>query len=210
MNEKKDEVIQEVDKKEVSDNSGQNSEINEKKVEEHKNESSEADTPQAYPEKFSTTPKGVPREKKNFSTKGKISTEGKKNEFVEKVRENPWIISSIILGILLLGFLFSSSGVTGGVITGGAVASGEIISAKVAGEKMVDFANANGADAKLVEVNDRGNFYEVVLLIEGNELSLYVTKDGESFTQSLIPLVEDENKKLASIDENNLEDSLVN
>lgn len=35
-------------------------------------------TPRAYPEKSSTTPKGVPREKKNFSTKGKIFTEGKK------------------------------------------------------------------------------------------------------------------------------------
>ncbi len=39
---------------------------------------------QAGPDKSSSTPKGVPREKNNFSTKGKISTKGERFEISSK------------------------------------------------------------------------------------------------------------------------------
>jgi glutaredoxin len=46
----------------------------------------------------------------------------------------------------------------------------------------------NLASKFLLVVNDDGSFYEVVISMQGQEVPLYVTKDGESFTQALIPL----------------------
>jgi glutaredoxin len=100
----------------------------------------------------------------------------------EQVKKNPWMISTIILGILALILLII-------VFRGGV--TGNVISADVAGERLIEFANSQGAAATLVEVNDNGEFYEVVVSINGQELPLYVTKDGEFFTQSLIPLTGD-------------------
>ena len=192
MDEKREENNLESDKKEIAESNN-----SENKIESNEEKFSMKDTPRADTQKGHNQRSREPSvEGENLqvgseksSTKGKIFTKDKKNELIGKARENPWMIASIVLGVLLLGFLFSGSGVTGGVITGGATDGGDMISAKVAGEKMIDFANANGADAELVEVNDEGIFYEVLISIEGQELPLYVTKDGKSFTQSLIPLI---------------------
>jgi len=96
-----------------------------------------------------------------------------------KMKHNPWIVSSIVLGLVVLVLLFFvfKGGITGNVVKG-----------DVAAENLIAFAKAQGADATLVEVNDKGNFYEVVVSIKGQEMPLYVTRDGEFFTQALIPL----------------------
>ncbi|MEN7982646.1 MAG: hypothetical protein ABFQ65_04315, partial [Nanoarchaeota archaeon] len=51
-------------------------------------------TPQAYPEKSSTTLKSVPQEKKDFSTKGKIFTKGKNKHI--KIIDKVLIIGTIL------------------------------------------------------------------------------------------------------------------
>lgn len=101
------------------------------------------------------------------------------SDIQKQVKKNPWVISTFVLGIIALILLVI-------VFRGGI--TGNVISADVAGEKLIAFANAQGADATLVKVNDNGEFYEVVVSINGQELPLYVTKDGEFFTQALIPL----------------------
>ena len=107
-------------------------------------------------------------------------TDKKKNtnykKTIQSLSKNYWAISTIVLAILLLGLLISGQ------------ASGPTISAQEAGQKLLSFANAQGADAGLVSSDDNGQFYEVVLSIQGQEVPLYVTKDGQSFTQQLIPL----------------------
>lgn len=97
----------------------------------------------------------------------------------KQVKKNPWMVSTLILGIiaLILAIMVFRGGITGNVV-----------SEDIAGQNLIDFANAQGANATLVGVNDTGQFYEVTVLIQGQELPLYVTKDGEFFTQSLIPL----------------------
>jgi len=100
----------------------------------------------------------------------------------DQVKKNPWMISTIILGIIALILLVM-------VFRGGI--TGNVISADVAGERLIEFAASQGAVATLVEVNDNGEFYEVIISMNGQNLPLYVTKDGEFFTQSLIPLTED-------------------
>ncbi|MEK6936192.1 MAG: hypothetical protein AABW67_05370 [Nanoarchaeota archaeon] len=101
------------------------------------------------------------------------------SKIIDKMKHNPWIVSSIILGIAVLVLLFF-------VFKGGI--TGNVVKEDVVAENLIAFANAQGADATLVEVNDKGNFYEVVLSIGGQEAPIYVTKDGKYFTQALIPL----------------------
>ncbi len=62
------------------------------------------------------------------------------------------------------------------------------ISANSAGEKIVAFASSQGTDAKLVSVSSESGLYKVTLSIDGQELSVYVTKDGKLFTAQMIPL----------------------
>jgi len=106
------------------------------------------------------------------------SVHAEHSEHVHKKR-NDWKTFSAILGvviIILLVFLFY------GKITGGSV------SGDVAGQKVVDFAKAQGIDAKLINVSKQGSFYEVVLLMQGNEVPVYVTLDGKNLVPSIVPL----------------------
>jgi hypothetical protein len=94
-------------------------------------------------------------------------------KIVSSCQKNYWIISTVVLAVLLvLSFSLTSSG----------------ISANVAGEKVLAFANGQGAEAKLIEVKDDGALYQVVLEIQGQPVPVYVTKDGKNLAPSLIPL----------------------
>ena len=97
-------------------------------------------------------------------------------KMMKTLSKNYWTISTIVLAVLLIAIL----------ISGGA--NGTTVSAEEAGQNLLSFANAQGAEAELVSSDDNGLFYEVVLSIEGQEVPLYVTKDGKSFTQQLVPL----------------------
>lgn len=100
-----------------------------------------------------------------------------KKSLTHKCRENPWIVSTVVLGVLVLIFLVGNLGVTGNVI-----------SEKKAGETILSFANSNGADAELVSVDSEGDFYVAILLIQEQEVPVYITKDGKYFTSSLFSL----------------------
>lgn len=104
------------------------------------------------------------------------------SEHVHK-RRNDWKIFSGILGvviIILLVFLFY------GKITG----TGSV-SSTVAGQKVIDFALAQGIDAKLVKVEKKDTLYGVVLLMQGKEVPVYVTLDGKNLVPSIVPLDKD-------------------
>ena len=94
-------------------------------------------------------------------------------------RDKPWVVSTFVLGILVILLLVGSLGITGGTV-----------SEKSAGDAILSLANSQGADAELVNVVKEGDFYKVTLSIDGNNVPVYVTKDGKYFTSSLIPLTE--------------------
>ena len=96
---------------------------------------------------------------------------------LKKFSKNYWAISTAILALLLIGTFFLPGN-----------PSGMVISAEEAGEKLLDFANNQGANAELVNTTDDGTIYTIVLSIEGQEFPLYVTRDGKKFTQQLTPL----------------------
>lgn len=103
----------------------------------------------------------------------------------DKLRKEPWMVSTIVLGVMVAIFLVSSlMGPTGNVITG------SIVSENVAGQALLDFANSQGANAELVGVENVGEFYEVTLSLNGQEAPLMVTKDGKYYLlpDSLVPL----------------------
>lgn len=95
------------------------------------------------------------------------------------VKRNPWMMSTVVFAIIALILLIMNF--NGGV-------TGNVISADDAGQKIVDFAEAQGVSAELVAVNDTGSFYEVIIAINGQDMPIYVTKDGDYMAQALIPL----------------------
>lgn len=103
----------------------------------------------------------------------------------DKLRNEPWMVSTLVFGVIVAIFLVSSLvGPTGNAITG------SVVSENVAGQALLDFANSQGANAELVGVADAGEFYEVTLLLNGQEAPLMVTKDGKYFLSgSLVPLI---------------------
>jgi protein-disulfide isomerase len=108
---------------------------------------------------------------------GLVMPDKKKTSLMGRMKENPWIISTIVLAVILLFVLF------GGVMTGNVISEGD------AGEKIVEFANSQtGGGVELVEVNEKFGLYEVVVSYQGQDLPLYVTRDGETLIQGVLPL----------------------
>ena len=99
----------------------------------------------------------------------------------KKVKENPWLLSTIVLSILLIILLAGSL-------------SGFMFKDKFsdldAGQKIIDFANSQtGGGVELVssKLLDNG-LYEVTVSYNGNNIPLYLTGDGTSLVQGVTPL----------------------
>ncbi|MFA4960639.1 MAG: hypothetical protein WC548_03155 [Candidatus Pacearchaeota archaeon] len=95
---------------------------------------------------------------------------------IRRLRKNYWIVSTFVLAIIIVGML-----IFGLVNFGG-------INANVVGQKVVEFANSQGANAELVSVEEDGELFKVILSIDSQEFPVYVTRDGKNLVPSLIPL----------------------
>jgi len=108
----------------------------------------------------------------------------------QKIKENPWILSTVVLAVLLL--VFTVIATTSSSCTGFACFSG-VDSAETVGQNFVSFINAKGgAQIELVEAKDFGSeLYEVTVLADGNKIPAHITKDGKYLIQGIVPLVEE-------------------
>jgi hypothetical protein len=122
------------------------------------------------------------KEHKEHHEHKNVVEDAREKESEISFKKNPWMIATIILGIVIVGLLIYTF--RAGLPTGAAVS----IPSDEAGKKVVDFAKAQGTDATLVKVNEKSGLYEVLVLISGKEIPVYVTKDGENLVLSLIPL----------------------
>ena len=96
-----------------------------------------------------------------------------------RMKKNPWMIVSLVLGIVVIIFLIIMlTGISG---FGG-------VGTTAAGQKVIDFAKSQGLEATIVNSTDTGVFYEITISINGQAFPVYVTKDGKSMATSLIPL----------------------
>lgn len=103
--------------------------------------------------------------------------EEKKSEFTSKLRENPYIVSTIVLGLatLILVTLTLSPSLTGNVISGSS-----------AGQNLIDYLNTNvGGGVGYVSYEDLGNLYQIIVSYNGDNIPVYVTKDGKYFISSI-------------------------
>ncbi|MFH1503719.1 MAG: hypothetical protein ABIE36_03620 [Candidatus Diapherotrites archaeon] len=105
-----------------------------------------------------------------------------KKKKLENIRENPWIASTFVLGVLILVLLLGNlSGITG-----------KAISSEKAEQAILNFALAQGLDASVVSTEKNGDFYLVTLSMSGSEVPVYVTRDGKFLVQGLTPLISEE------------------
>ncbi len=88
-------------------------------------------------------------------------------------------IWQIISAILLLIVLIGAFGFRGGTI-----------SEKSASTKIVEYLNSlTEGGISFVDSQDLGNLYKITVLYEGQNIPVYITKDGEYFIQEISPLI---------------------
>lgn len=103
--------------------------------------------------------------------------------FAGGMRENPWIVSTFVLGIAILGLIiyqFSGS------------VTGEVVGEDIAAENLVSFIESQNeiqGDVVVVSTEREGQLYKVVLDYQGQSVPLFVTLDGKKWVVGdLIPL----------------------
>jgi len=110
-----------------------------------------------------------------FAEKGPSTGKG----FMGTLKENPWIIATLVLAIVVVVMLILNfTGMTGNVVSEGDAA-----------DNLVTYLNTV-ADGEVIlsGVKDIGNLYEVTVNYNGDEIPVHVTKDGDYFVQGLVPI----------------------
>lgn len=104
-----------------------------------------------------------------------------KKDFTEKFRENPWMLSTLVLGLVVLTLLYfniSSGGLTGFAVSGNNVAG-----------NLVEYLNENApSEVILKDVSTESGLYKIDVEFQGETLPVYATKDGK-YMASLRPIV---------------------
>lgn len=110
-------------------------------------------------------------------------------DLLGKMRDNPWVVSTIVLGLIVMIFLVTSlSNITGNTITGKATGI-DLVSAEEASASVLELAQGSlGDSVEVLGVNKTSGLYEVILSVEGQELPVYVTLDGKNLVNGLTPL----------------------
>lgn len=125
--------------------------------------------------------------KKNENINITYSAHNEKKSMTEKVRQNPWILSTLVFGVIVLILLLGN--VFGFGITG------KTVSGSTAGNNLVNYLENNGYTAEFSAVKESNGLYLVNLLINGKEDSIYISKDGNYAITGLIPLLSDTNSQ---------------
>lgn len=101
----------------------------------------------------------------------------KKSAF-SKMRENPWIIATIVLGALLLVIALVSGF---GMVFGGS---------QSVGEKVVNYLNTqvSSGTVTLESVSKENGLYKVMVNYQGQSIPVYASPDGKNLVSDLIPL----------------------
>jgi hypothetical protein len=119
-----------------------------------------------------------------------------KKSVASKIRGNPWIISTFVLGLLVLIIL----------ITGSSGATGKIVSEKQASENLLNFLNTQtGGGVEYVSSETDGLLYKVTVSYNSQNIPVYVTRDGKYYVQSVANL-EDSNNPSNTSDNSQTQD----
>lgn len=115
----------------------------------------------------------------------------KKENMTEKLRTNPWIISTFVLGILAIILIISSF--PGGI-------SGKAISEDKVVELLLDFVESQiGGEAEILDISKESGFYKIDFESEKiGKSSIYLTLDGKYLIGGLMSLAVEEEKEKES------------
>jgi hypothetical protein len=123
--------------------------------------------------------------KKEHSSEHEHNHENKTEEHIhkskssptQKIRKNPWILVTIVLGILVILLVLQS------------MYSGKVVSEKKAGDSIVGFLNKQtSGGVEFVSSKDLGSVYEITVSYKEQEIPVYVTKDGKYYVQGIVPI----------------------
>lgn len=105
----------------------------------------------------------------NSGAKDLVARSEKRKTITERIRANPWIAATFVLGIVVIVFLFSnfSGGLTGNAVSG-----------KTCGEQLLAHYISNGASGlSLDSVEEVSGIYKINFKYQGNIVPIYATKD---------------------------------
>ena len=104
-----------------------------------------------------------------------------KVSFVNQIKDNPWILGTLVFGLLAIVLLIGNFSITGHV------------SKDTAGKNFVNYINEMG-DTQIEFVNAEhfgSSLYQVIVLANGEEIPAYITSDGMYFVQIISALKEE-------------------
>lgn len=110
-------------------------------------------------------------------------SEKKSYTLTDKVRANPWVLATVVLGIVTVLLLVGqfSGGVTGGVV--GTADKTEVET------KVINFLNSQvDEEVTLVNSEIKNGIYVINVMYQGITLPVYATIDGEALIQGVTPL----------------------
>jgi len=108
------------------------------------------------------------------------SHENNKKDITETIRENPWILSTFVIGTLALILL--------GMIVFGGI-TGNVVSHDKVTDNLISYAKAQGYDLVVTDISEESGLYKLNVEIDGSPTSLYMSKDGAKIVSGLIPIV---------------------
>ena len=117
----------------------------------------------------------INEEEKHQVKKGEYKNHSKKN-LTEKLRENPWIASTIVLSVIIIVLLSTSFG----GFTGNSVTESQ------AAENLNNFLSTQTEGAEINQIESYNNYLFLAdISFQGQSIPLYITKDGKYLVQGL-------------------------
>jgi protein-disulfide isomerase len=111
-----------------------------------------------------------------------ITRDQVRNEnLLSRMRKNPWILATVVLGVLFVGALVFNGDGSG--VTGFAVASENEVT-----EKVLGFLNQQVDEEVFLEsIEDKGGYYELIVSFQGDQIPIQATLDGNFLIADLVP-----------------------
>ncbi len=95
-------------------------------------------------------------------------------------KKNPWMVATAVLAVISAALLIIA--ISGSV-------TGNVISGDEAGKKTIDYLNSRvGGGVEYLSYEDLGDLYKINCKYQGQEIPVYVTKDGEYFVQGTVEM----------------------
>ncbi len=106
-------------------------------------------------------------------------TKSSSTTVLSRVRQNPWILATVILGVALVVILF---------MKGASPSSTSTVSQDEASQKVISFLNSQvqSGEVTLESIDQENGLYKIVVSYQGQQIPVYSTLDGTHITSTLI------------------------